>query len=203
MLEFSLSGRGRPPQLHGSELGARLSSPGALCPRAAGVRCLHSIETYPSMLVLQCWFVANLGRIAMRHPGLLFSSALVGIGVSVPASVRAQTLTVNELKSKIFDAKIVEKTFAKGAPFCKELDGKNFYFETRNRVLNLDDYSKSLDNLVRDRAFNPEKKRPWNPEDAKVRMEVVHKMAAEDVVNCELIANRASYEKQLNELQKK
>jgi hypothetical protein len=176
----------------------------ALClPRQSGVQCLHRIETHPSMLVLQCWFVATLGRIAMKGPGLFFGWALVVIGVLVPASLRAQSPTVNELKSKIFDAKIVEKTFAKGAPFCKELNGKNFYFETRNRVLNLDDYSKSLDNLVRDRAFNPEKKRPWNPEDAKVRMDVVHKMAAEDVVNCELIANRASYEKQLNDLQKK
>jgi hypothetical protein len=114
-----------------------------------------------------------------------------------------QSLTVDQLKSKIFAAKIVEKTFTKGARFCKQLDGKNFYFETRDRVLNLDDYSKSLDNLVRNRAFNPEKKRPWNSEDAKARMEIVHKMAVEDRDNCELIANRANNEKQLNELEKK
>jgi hypothetical protein len=34
-------------------------------------------------------------------------------------------------------------------------------------------------------------------------MDVVRKMAAEDAVNCELIANHASYERQLNELEKK
>ena len=139
----------------------------------------------------------------MKGIGLIFGLASVAIAVSVPAALHAQNLTVNQLKSKIFDAKIVEKTFAKGARFCKELDGKNFYFETRDRVLNLNDYSKSLDNLVKDRAFNPEKKRPWNPEDAKVRMATVQKMAVDDKVNCELIANHANYEKQLNDLEKK
>jgi len=139
----------------------------------------------------------------MRRLGLLFGVGLVAVGVSVPDSLQAQNLTVNDLKSKIFDAKIVEKTFAKGARFCKDLDGKHFYFETRDRVLDLDEYGKSLDNLVRNQAFNPEKKRPWNPDDAKVRMEVVQKLAHEDKANCELIANRASYEKQLNELEKK
>ena len=34
-----------------------------------------------------------------------------------------------------------KKTFAKGLRFCNELDGKNFYFSARDRVLNLDDYS--------------------------------------------------------------
>jgi hypothetical protein len=139
----------------------------------------------------------------MKGIGLIFGLASVAVAISVPASLRAQNLTVNQLKSKIFDAKIVEKTFAKGARFCKELDGKNFYFEARDRVLNLNDYSKSLDNLVRDRAFNPEKKRPWNPEDAKVRMDTVQKMAVDNQVNCELIANRANYEKQLSDLEKK
>jgi hypothetical protein len=139
----------------------------------------------------------------MKGIGLIFGLASVAVAISVPASLRAQNLTVNQLKSKIFDANIVEKTFAKGARFCKELDGKNFYFEARDRVLNLNDYSKSLDNLVRDRAFNPEKKRPWNPEDAKVRMDTVQKMAVDNQVNCELIANRANYEKQLSDLEKK
>jgi hypothetical protein len=139
----------------------------------------------------------------MRRPGLLFGLAFVAIGVSVPGSLHAQSLTINQLKSKIFDAKIIEKTFAKGLRYCKELDGKHFYFETRDRVLDLEDYSKSLDNLVRDRAFNPEKKRPWNSEDAKNRMAMVQKMAVDDRANCELMANRASYERQLNELEKK
>jgi hypothetical protein len=139
----------------------------------------------------------------MSRPSLVLELALVVIGVAVAGSLHAQSLTVDQLKSKIFAAKIVEKTFAKGARFCKQLDGKNFYLETRDRVFNLDDYGKSLDNLVRDRAFNPEKKRPWNSEDAKARMEIVHKMAVEGRDNCELIANRANYEKQLNDLEKK
>ena len=87
--------------------------------------------------------------------------------------------------------------------YCNDLDGKHFYFETRDRVLDLDDYSKSLDNLVRDRAFNPEKKRPWNQRMPKSAWTWCRKMAVDDRANCELMANRASYEKQLNELEKK
>src|SRR4051812_12037231 len=164
MLEFSLK---RPPPatlLRGSNQGWRQSLPAVCSPcRRSGGR-LHRIETYASLLVLQCWFVASGRRKAMRRPGLLFGVGLVAFAISIPGSLRAQTLTVNQLKTKIFDAKIVEKTFAKGARFCKELDGKHFYFETRDRILDLEEYSKSLDNLVRNQAFNPEKKRPWNPE---------------------------------------
>lgn len=134
----------------------------------------------------------------MKRLGL----ALAAVWVVVPGALHAQTLTLNQLKSKVFDAKIVAQTFAKGLRFCKELDGTTFYFATRDRVLNLDDYDKSLQNLVRDRVFNPERKRPWSPEDAKGRMELVRKQALEDKANCELIANRANYEKQLHELEK-
>jgi hypothetical protein len=123
--------------------------------------------------------------------------------LTVPGSLHAQDLTINQLKSKVFDAKIVSQTFAKGARFCKVLDGKNFYFQPRDRVLNVDDYDRSLQNLVRDGVFNPEKKRPWTPEDAQVRMDAVRKRAIEDKANCELIANRASYESQLRELENK
>lgn len=143
----------------------------------------------------------------MRHLGLIrgfiLGFGLAAVAVCFSGRLNAQTLTLNQLKSKVFDAKIVEKTFAKGLHHCNELDGKNFYFAARDRVLNLDDYDRSLQNLVKDRAFNPERKRPWNPEDAKARMDLVQKQAHEDKANCELMANRASYEKQLNELEKK
>jgi hypothetical protein len=60
----------------------------------------------------------------------------------------AQSPAIDELNGRIFDARMARQTFP-GFKYCKELDGKNFYFQLRNRVLNLEEYFRSLENLVK------------------------------------------------------
>jgi tRNA nucleotidyltransferase/poly(A) polymerase len=115
---------------------------------------------------------------------------------------QAQSPAIDELKGKIFDARMAQQTFAGGLKFCEELNGKSFYFRLRNRVLNLEEYFQSLENLAKAQVFNPEKRRPWSLQDAKERWEEVKKQAAEDKQKCELVQNLPELEKQLQELQK-
>jgi len=82
---------------------------------------------------------------------------------------------INDLKAKIFDARLAQRNFSAGLRHCSELNGTNFYFEQRDRVLNLQDYRRSLDNLVTQGAFNPETRRPWNKQDAEARWAQVQK----------------------------
>ena len=117
-------------------------------------------------------------------------------------AARAQTPEIDALKGKIFDARMAEKTFVNGLKFCGELDGKGFYFQLRNRVLQLDEYFQSLENLVKAQVYNPQKKRPWTIEDAKERWEEVKKQAQEDKAKCELVRSLPALEKQLDALQK-
>ena len=42
---------------------------------------------------------------------------------------------VDDLKGKIFDARMAKQTFGAGLKFCAEFDGKHFYFQARDRVL--------------------------------------------------------------------
>jgi tRNA nucleotidyltransferase/poly(A) polymerase len=115
---------------------------------------------------------------------------------------QAQSPAIDELKGKIFDARMAQQTFAGGLKFCEELNGKSFYFRLRNRVLNLEEYFQSLENLAKAQVFNPEKRRPWSLQDAKERWEEVKKQAAEDKQKCELVQGLPELEKQLQELQK-
>jgi tRNA nucleotidyltransferase/poly(A) polymerase len=115
---------------------------------------------------------------------------------------QAQSPAIDELKGKIFDARMAQQTFAGGLKFCEELNGKSFYFRLRNRVLNLEEYFQSLENLAKAQVFNPEKRRPWSLQDAKERWEEVKKQAAEDKQKCELVQSLPELEKQLQELQK-
>jgi hypothetical protein len=115
----------------------------------------------------------------------------------------AQGLTVAEVKGRIFDAKMLKQTFVNGLKFCNELDGSNFYFPPRDRVLNLDEYHRSLDSLARQQVFNPERRRPWNEQDAADRWEQVQRQAARDKENCQLVASLPDLEKQLANLEKK
>jgi len=114
----------------------------------------------------------------------------------------AQTAAIDELKGKIFDARMAEQTFANGLQHCNELDGKNFYFRLRNRILNLEEYFRSLENLAKAQVFNPETKRPWTLEDAKARWEQVKKEAQADKEKCELVHSLPELEKRLQELEK-
>jgi hypothetical protein len=118
------------------------------------------------------------------------------------APLYAQNSPINELKVKIFDAKTLQQTFAKGLKFCSELNGTNFYFALRDRVFDLEEFHRSLGNLVKQQVFNPEKKRPWSEQDATDRWAQVQQEAAKDKSNCQLVASLPDLEKQLAELQK-
>jgi hypothetical protein len=108
---------------------------------------------------------------------------------------------INDIKAKIFDAQLAQRNFSAGLRHCGELNGTNFYFEQRDRVLNLQDYRRSLDNLVMQGAFNPETKRPWSKQDAEARWAQVQKQATTDQANCAAVASMPFLEKKLKELQ--
>ena len=93
---------------------------------------------------------------------------------------KAQQQAIDDLKGKIFDARMAQKTFADGLKYCKELDGNRFYFPPRNRVLTLEEYHRGLVSLAKQQAFNPEKRRPWTEQDAADRWEQAQKEAAAD-----------------------
>ena len=116
---------------------------------------------------------------------------------------RAQNQTVDDLKGKIFDARMAKQTFAGGLKFCNDLDGKHFYFQARDRILDLEEYHRSLENLAKERVFNPEKHQPWTEQDAAERWDLVQRQAASDQANCQLVSSLPALEKQLDELEKK
>ena len=90
--------------------------------------------------------------------GGVFAAAAVAMIFATPA--RAQNAAIDDLKGKIFDAKMAQQTFAGGLRHCSELNGANFYFQPRDRVLNLEDYHRSLDNLALQGVFNPVTHKP-------------------------------------------
>jgi hypothetical protein len=137
----------------------------------------------------------------IRHPALGAGCAFVLCVVPLTGG-RAQTAAIDDLKGKIFDARMAKQTFAGGLKYCEDLNGKSFYFQLRNRILNLDEYFRSLENLVKAEVYNPQKRRPWSLQDAKERWEEVKKQAEEDKQKCELVRMLPELEKQLQELQK-
>ena len=110
---------------------------------------------------------------------------------------------LNDIKAKIWEAQSVQRNFSGGLRHCNELKGTNFYFEQRDRVLNLQDYRRSLalDNLAAQGAYNPETKRPWNKQDADARWAQVQKDAVTHQANCAAVASLPFLEKKLKELQ--
>jgi hypothetical protein len=120
----------------------------------------------------------------------------------LPAAARAQNQTIADLKGKIFDARMAKQTFAGGLKFCSELDGQHFYLQPRDRVLDLDDYHRSLESLVRQKVFNPDKRQPWTEQDATGRWEQVKQQALKDKATCDLVASLPDLEKQLDDLEK-
>lgn len=121
----------------------------------------------------------------------------------LPAAALAQNKAVDDLKGKIFDAHMTQQTFANGLKFCSELDGSHFYFQPRDRVLDLEEYHRSIENLVRQKVFNPEKHRPWTDQDAAERWEQVKQQAVKDKDSCALVASLPDLEKQLDEMENK
>jgi hypothetical protein len=126
----------------------------------------------------------------------------IPLALTVASSLHAQD-ALNELKAKIWEAEVAQRNFAAGLPHCSELNGTNFYFQARDRVLNLQDYRRSLDNLLMQGAFNPETRRPWNKQDADARWTQVQKQAATDQTNCAAVASLPALRKQLQELQQR
>jgi tRNA nucleotidyltransferase/poly(A) polymerase len=110
---------------------------------------------------------------------------------------------IDDLKSKIFGAHLAQQTLGRGLRFCTELNGKGFYFQVRDRVLDLEEYSHALENLVKAEVYNPDKRRPWSLQDAKDRWEEVKKQAEEDKKKCELVKSLPQLEKQLQDLEAK
>jgi hypothetical protein len=139
----------------------------------------------------------DMTRVILRalFPGGIF------VVLSV-APLYAQTAAVDDLKGKIFDAKMAQQTFAGGLRHCSELDGTNFYFQARDRVLNLDEYHRALDSLAQQGVFNPETKRPWSQQDAEARWTQVQKQAGLDKANCALVASLPELQKKLDDLQR-
>jgi hypothetical protein len=133
----------------------------------------------------------------------LWAGAAIALWLISGAGAHAQSPTVNDLKAKIFDARMAQQTFLNGLRFCAELDGTNFYFAPRNRVLKLEDYHRSLENLASAQTFNPETRRPWSVPEANARWEQVKQQAVRDKDNCALVASLPDLEKQLKELETK
>ena len=138
---------------------------------------------------------------------LIFDPAVFNRSATRPANlpISVQTETVksrsedltelNELKAKIWEAEVAQRNFAAGLPHCSELSGTNFYFSQQNRLLNLQDYRRSLDNLVTQGVFNRQ--------DADARWAQVQKQASTDQANCTAVASLPSLRQKLKELQQR
>ncbi len=135
----------------------------------------------------------------LRQAALLVGGAVLVCWCAATAA-RAQSQEIDDLKGKIFDARMAQQSFS-GLKFCNELNGTSFYFQMRNRILNLEEYFRSLEGLVKAGIYNPAKRRAWTLEDAKERWEEVKKQAQDDKRKCELVASLPMLEKRLQELQ--
>jgi len=134
-----------------------------------------------------------------RIVGTMLGTIVLALNFAVP--LQAQTPAIDDLKGKIFDAKMAQQTFAAGLTHCSELDGSNFYFPQRDRVLKLEEYHRSLESLAQGNGFNPATKRPWNQQDADARWAEVQAQAAKDKANCALVASLPDLQKKLRELE--
>jgi hypothetical protein len=130
-----------------------------------------------------------------------FAHGALALVIFGAAHASAEDLGIEDLKGRIFDAHMAQHTFANGLRFCAELDGTNFYFQLRNRVLNLEDYHRGLEDLAKAQAFNPQTRRPWSEADAAQRWEEAKKQAVRDKENCALVASLPELEKRLEQMQ--
>jgi len=131
----------------------------------------------------------------------LWHWVIVAVVSGAPCAHAQDAAAINELRGKIFDAEMTSKTFAPGLRYCGQFDGTNFYFMQRDRVLNLEDYHRSLDSLARGGGYNPETKRPWSAADAEAHWQQAKAEAAKDQANCELVGNLPAMKKKLEQMQ--
>ena len=129
--------------------------------------------------------------------------ALAGIVFAAmsPGVLLAQSPSIDDVKAKIIEAKAAQQQHSAMLKHCSELDGSHFYMQQRDRVIGLEDFHRSLENLVKQAVFNAETKRPWNQQDADARWAEVTKEAQVDKTNCALVASLPLLEKKLAELQ--
>jgi hypothetical protein len=134
----------------------------------------------------------------MNRPALLLAAVVLAAWpVALHAEDERLLAKINSIKVEITEAENIQKKFAAALKHCPELDGKNFYMENQDRTLNIEQYRKSLENLVKDQAFNPQKKGPWTTTDAEARLKVVEKMAEHDKYRCEVAAKLPALQKEL------
>ena len=95
----------------------------------------------------------------VRPLGIAVRAGALALGlvpaVAAGAPDKIQQQAVDDLKGRIFDARMVQRTFERGLKYCSALDGNHFYFLPRDRVLKLEDYHRSLEALAKQQAFNP------------------------------------------------
>jgi tRNA nucleotidyltransferase/poly(A) polymerase len=142
-----------------------------------------------------------VGTVRPRADAVLLVCCATLLWLAAAVGGQAQTAAIDELKGKIFDARMAQQTFADGLKHCDELNGKSFYFQLRHRILNLEEYFQSLENLVKAEVYNPAKRRVWSLEDAKERWDEVKRQAEEDRRKCELVQNLPAMESKLHELE--
>jgi hypothetical protein len=133
--------------------------------------------------------------------GLCAAISATLLVLNFSSASHAQLAVINELRGKIFDAKMMQQTFNKGLTHCSEFDGTNFYFEQRDRVLNLQDYHRALNSLAQEGIFNPETKKPWDQAEADKRWAQAQQLAVTDRENCALVASLPDMQKRLAQLQ--
>jgi hypothetical protein len=125
----------------------------------------------------------------------------LALSTPVCAQDTSKDASINDLKTKIFDAKTVQQRFTYGLRHCSELNGTNFYFRPRDRVLDLEEYHRSLENFVSEGMYNAETRRPWTKQDADARWAQVTVQARADQANCALVASLPFLQKKLDEMQ--
>jgi hypothetical protein len=119
------------------------------------------------------------------------STIFLALALSTPvcAQDNSKDTSINDLKAKIFDAKTVQQRFTSGLRHCSELNGTNFYFQPRDRVLDLEEYHRSLENFVSEGMYNAETRRPWTKQDADARWAQVMVQARADQANRALVSS--------------
>jgi hypothetical protein len=131
---------------------------------------------------------------------VLFAGWPMLSGAQEPGSREMREAEINLLKMEITRAEALEKRFAEELKHCNVLDGKNFYLENQHRVLSLEQFHQTLQNLVKEKALNARKNGPWTEEDAAERLKVVGKIAQQDKERCEAVAKLPATRKRLDEL---
>ena len=131
-------------------------------------------------------------------------ACVIAIGACLsPLLAYGQEPDAKVLKTDIAEAQNIQRTFADGLQHCAVLDGTRFYNSGQKRVILLSEMQTSLQNLVKDQVFNPQKKRPWAAADAEERMKTAQSQANQDRRNCNLVAKLPEMVKKLAELESK